>query len=73
MSQDREIPLRESRASDNVEQRPQDADADAERDASPSDQAIETRRIESRKRAAVLVGSAILQLPIWGRRSFDLN
>lgn len=39
---------------------------DTERDASNAEQA-ESRQLESkRKRTWVLVGSAILQLPIWG-------
>jgi hypothetical protein len=62
MSQHDTIALREVRSSDASA----DQILDAEQDAINMEQA-EIRQAESkRKRASVLLGSAILQLPIWG-------
>ena len=63
MTRNEDIPLRETLASDVVEQAPNDL----EQEVSNLDQADLRQRESSRKRARVLVGSAIVQLPIWGR------
>ena len=56
------VSLREPRPSDDGEQEPYDT----EQDAIDLDQ-VDSRLMESnRKRVCVLVGSAMLQLPIWG-------
>jgi hypothetical protein len=63
MSQHDTIALREVRSSDVSEQHI----LDAEQDAINIEQA-EIRQAESkRQRASVLLGNALLQLPIWGR------
>lgn len=65
MTRNEDISLRESLPSGVGEQQPHDI----EPEASNLDEA-DSRQWEShRKRACVLVGSAILQLPIWGRLS----
>ena len=69
MSLNEDISLRESLPSDVGEQEAHNT----LQDASNLDQA-DSRIWESKtKRACVLVGSAILQLPIWGRLKFYYN
>ena len=63
MTRNEGISLRESLPSDVGEQELHNT----EQDASNLDQADSRRWESNRKRACVLVGSAILQLPIWGR------
>jgi hypothetical protein len=65
MTRNESISLRESLPSDIGEQEPHNT----EQDASNLEQANSRQWESNRKRACVLVGSAILQLPIWGRLS----
>ena len=65
MTQNEGITLRESVPSDVSEQEPYDT----ENDAANLDQADSRLWESKRKRFCVLVGSAMLQLPIWGRLS----
>lgn len=63
MTQNEEISLREVQPSNVGEQEPHDI----EQEASNPDQA-ESRQWESKRtKACVLLGSSILQLPIWGK------
>ena len=64
MAQDGGISLRESRVPDG-QQEPHDI----EQSAVTIDQADSRQWETKRKRACVLLGSSILQLPIWGRPS----
>ncbi|KIX99315.1 uncharacterized protein Z520_04891 [Fonsecaea multimorphosa CBS 102226] len=64
MPQTDSIALRGSLPSDGGEPGPQDGDSS---DVAPNfDQSSSRQRISGRQRASVLVGSSILQLPIWG-------
>ncbi|MCJ1225611.1 hypothetical protein MMC12_002260 [Toensbergia leucococca] len=62
MTRNQGISLRESLPSDSGEQEPYDA----EQYVFNLDQADSSQRESNRKRACVLVGSGLLQLPIWG-------
>lgn len=69
MTQSEGIALRESLRLHVSEPEPESLPQDTEHNASNLDQ-TEPRQWESgRKRVCVLVGSAILQLPIWGRQN----
>jgi hypothetical protein len=65
MPQNEVISLRETRRSDASEHQLYNN----EEDASSLDQADSRRWESNRRRACVLVGSGLLQLPIWGRLS----
>ena len=62
MAQNESISLRESQPPNAAESELQDV----EQDAPASDQANVRQRESKRTRLCVLLGSAILQLPIWG-------
>ena len=62
MAQIESISLQESLPPDAGEQEPQDV----EQDASSPDQANSSLQESKKTRISVLVGSGILQLPIWG-------
>jgi hypothetical protein len=64
MTQNEDIPLRESPANVGEQE-----SYDTERDAFNLHQADPRQWESNRKRTCVLLGSAILQLPIWGRLS----